>query len=63
MPTLNLRNVAVGAAVVAGYLLWRRAKAQGAALPSLPPLPSLPGLPALPTLPVNFGPGPVKLSQ
>jgi hypothetical protein len=63
MPALNLRTVAVGAAVVAGYLLWRKGRAQTAALPTLPPLPSLPGLPALPTLPVMFGPGPVKLNQ
>jgi hypothetical protein len=54
MPALNMRTVAVGAAVVAGYLLWRRAKVHAAAQPTLPPLPALPGLPALPTLPVMF---------
>jgi hypothetical protein len=54
MPALNTRTVAIGAAVVAGYLLWHRAKVQTAAQPTVPPLPALPGLPALPALPVMF---------
>jgi hypothetical protein len=62
MPNVNLRTVAIGAAVVAGYLLWQRARVKAAAVPTVPPLPSLPGLPALPTLPVMFGPGPVKIA-
>jgi hypothetical protein len=54
MPALNARTVAIGAAVFAGYLLWRREKERAAAVPGVPPLPALPGLPALPALPVMF---------
>jgi hypothetical protein len=54
MPALNVRTVAIGAAVVAGYVLWHRSASKAAAVPSVPPLPALPGLPALPALPVMF---------